>query len=106
MLFSGAARTNLLFQMFQPITAANATNDALNAAIAGFRRTHFWVYVKNPLRFAWIGSCFSQCSKSSASARADKYRWFGSFSKHFKQIAERSRFTLGFSVRGERGSVS
>src|SRR6266850_7951765 len=100
MLFSGAARNNPLSQTLQPMAAAKATNTASSAAIAGFRRTHLPVYVKKPLRFARIGSCFSQCSKSSASARAEEYRRFGSFSRHLRQIVHRSRFILGFNRRG------
>src|SRR5437660_8705408 len=59
-----------------------------------------------PVCRAKIGSCFSQRSKSSASARAEEYRRFGSFSRHFKQIVERSRSIFGFNRRGCRGSVS
>ncbi len=41
------------------------------AAMLGFPPHHFQPCVKNPLGFAWIGSCFSQCSRSSASASAE-----------------------------------
>src|SRR5882724_1321328 len=75
-------------------------------AVLGFRRTHLRLCVKNPLGLAVIGSCFSQCSRSSASARAERYRHSGSFSRHLRQIVERSRFTFGFNSRGGRGSVS
>ena len=43
-----------------------------STAVLGLRRTHLLECVKNPLRFAQIGSCFSQCSRSSASARAEE----------------------------------
>src|SRR5438876_8108468 len=88
------------------MAAAKATNDAINAATAGLRRTHFFPREKTPVRRARIGSCFSQRSKSSARARADEYRCFGSFSRHLRQIVERSRSIFGFNSRGCRGSVS
>ena len=50
---------------------AKAISDAANSALVGLRRTHLRACVKSPLRLARIGSCFSQCSRSSASARAD-----------------------------------
>src|SRR5215472_834142 len=103
--FVTGAGINSLFQTIHPRVAVKATNDAINAAIAGFLRTHLRACVKNPLGFAWIDSCFSQCSRSSASARADGYRRFGSFSRHFRQIVERSRSILRFNARGFRGSV-
>src|SRR5439155_1912375 len=96
---------NSLFQTIPPAAAANAIRDAARSALVGLRCTHFFPRAKTPLRRAKIGSCFSQCSKSSASARAGKYRRFGSFSRHLRQIVERSRSTLGFSNRGGRGSV-
>jgi hypothetical protein len=104
--FSGGGRNNSPFQTFQLTAAVKATSDAINAAIGGLRRTHFRAWVKSPLRLAWIGSCLSQCSRSSASARAGEYRRFGSFSRHLRQIVERSRSTFGFGNRGGRGSVS
>src|SRR5262249_36965110 len=106
MLFGERPLTRLLSQIFHPTVAARAISDAINAAMAGFRRTHFPAYVKNPLRFALIGSCFNQWSRSSESARAEEERRFGSFSRHFMQIVESSRFILGFNDRGGRGSVS
>src|SRR5436309_9559988 len=92
--------------MIQPAAVASATRDAANNALVGFRRTHFLPRLRIPVCRAKIGSCFSQRSKSSASARAEEYRRFGSFSRHFKQIVERSRSIFGFNRRGCHGSVS
>ena len=72
MLFSGVGRNNPLSQIFQPMAAAKAADAAINAAIAGFLRNHLRPRVKTPLRFAQIGSCLSQCSRSWANARADE----------------------------------
>src|SRR6266516_2851571 len=44
--------------------------------------------------------------RALASARAEEYRRFGSFSRHLRQIVLRSRSTFGFNTRGFRGSVS
>ena len=65
-------RMNSLFQTIQPAAAARATSDAANSALVGFRRTHFLPRVRIPVRRARIGSCFSQRSRSSASARAEE----------------------------------
>src|SRR6266568_8267516 len=94
-----------LFQIFHPTAAANASSEAARSALVGLRRTHFGPRVKIPVCRAKIGSCFSQCSRSSASARAEEYRRFGSFSRHLRQIVERSRSILWFNARGFRGSV-
>src|SRR6266496_3133585 len=92
--------------MIHPAAATSAIKDAARSALVGLRRTHFLPRAKIPARRASIGSCFSQRSRSSANARAEEYRRFGSFSRHLRQIVERSRSTLGFSNRGGRGSVS
>src|SRR6266702_1082260 len=55
---------------------------------------------RNPL--IW----YKAVHKSSAIARAESYRGVGSFSRHFRQIVERSRSIFGFQSRGCRGSVS
>jgi len=60
--------------------------DKLKQRAARMRRTHFLLRPMIPVCRAKIGSCFSQRSKSSASVRAEMYRRFGSFSRHFKQI--------------------
>src|SRR5207245_4979955 len=99
-------RTNSLFQITTATAAARAINDAISPAVVGLRRTHFLPRRKIPVCRAEIGSCFSQRSKSSASARAEEYRRFGSFSRHLRQIVERSRSIFGFKRRGWRGSVS
>src|SRR5439155_5338512 len=91
--------TNPLFQTIQPAADASATREAINSALVGLRRIHFLPREKIPVRRARIGSCFSQRSKSSASARAEEYRRFGSFSKHLRQIVERSRSIFGFNRR-------
>src|SRR5213082_3976849 len=106
MLFSGGGRNKPLFQIFQLTATAKAINETINAVTVGLRCTHLHVCMKTPLRLARIGSCLSQCSRSSASARADGYRRFGSFAKHFRQIMESSRSTFLFRRRGSRGSVS
>ena len=106
MLFSGGGRNKPLFQIFQLTATAKAINETINAVTVGLRCTHLHVCVRTPLRLARIGSCLSQCSRSSASARADGYRRFGSFAKHFRQIMESSRSTFLFRRRGSRGSVS
>src|SRR5256714_14307137 len=93
-------RINSVFQTIQPVAAARATKDTAKSALVGFRRTHFLPRVKTPVRRARIGSCFSQRSKSSASARADEYRRFGSFSRHLRQIVDKSRSIFGFNRRG------
>src|SRR6476659_7622788 len=97
---------NSLFQTIQPAAAAKATRQAASSALLGLRRTHFLLQPMIPVCRAKIGSCFSQRSISSASARAEEYLRFGSFSRHLRQIVERSRSILGFSDRGGRGSVS
>src|SRR6266511_853093 len=97
---------NSVFQTIQPAAAANATRDAAKSALVGFRCTHFLLRVTSPVRRALIGSCLSQRSRSSARARAEEYRRFGSFSRHLRQIVERSRSIFGFHRRGCRGSVS
>src|SRR5207248_11156372 len=99
-------RISSLFQIFHPTAAAKATRVAARSALVGLRCTHFLLRPMIPVCRAKIGSCFSQRSKSSASARAEEYRRFGSFSRHFKQIVERSRSIFGFNRRGCRGSVS
>src|SRR5436189_4602331 len=105
MLF-GITTAGLRFQIVTLKPTARASSNVTSTVVLGFRRTHLRVCVKNPLRFARIGSCFSQCSKSSASAKAEEYRPFGSFSRHFRQIVLRSRSIFGFKTRGCRGSVS
>ena len=70
--FVTGRRINSLFQMIQPAAAASAISDAASSALVGFRRTHFLPRRKIPVCRAKIGSCFSQRSKSSASARADE----------------------------------
>src|SRR5207244_1249277 len=102
----GGCRINSLFHTIQLAAAARPTRDATRSALVGLRRTHFPPRAKTPVCRAWIGSCFSQRSRSSASARAEAYRRFGSFSRHFRQIVLRSRSILGFKSRGCFGSVS
>ena len=79
-------RINSLFQTIQPAAAARATNDAANSAIRWIASHPFCCHARRlPVWRARIGSCFSQRSKSSASARAEEYRRFGSFSRHLRQ---------------------
>src|SRR5215468_7929411 len=92
--------------MIQLAAAIKATREAAKSALLGLRRTHFVPRAKTPVCRARMGSCFDQRSRSSASARAEEYRFFGSFSRHLRQIVERSRSTFGFKRRGCRGSVS
>src|SRR5204863_5364265 len=99
-------RMNSVFHVIQAAAAAKATRDAAKSALLGLRRTHFVPRAKIPVCRAWIGSYFSHRSKSSASARAEEYRRFGSFSRHLRQIVERSRSIFGFKRRGFFGSVS
>src|SRR6478672_1302941 len=99
-------RINSLFQTIHPAAAARAIRDGASSALVGLRRIHLLLRPMIPVCRAKIGSCFSQRSKSSASAKAEEYRRIGSFSRHLRQIVERSRSTLGFSNRGGRGSVS
>src|SRR6266567_7493967 len=97
---------NSLFQTIHPAAAASAIRDVASNALVGLRRTHFLPRAKTPVCRARIGSCFSQRSISSASATAEEYRRFGSFSRHLRQIVLRSRSIFGFKRRGCRGSVS
>src|SRR5439155_12927037 len=99
-------RINSLFQTIHPAAAASAIRDAASNALVGLRRTHFLPRAKTPVCRARIGSYFSQRSISSASATAEEYRRFGSFSRHLRQIVERSRSIFGFSNRGGFGSLS
>ena len=64
-------RNRSLFQTITPTVAISASDNVITAAIAGFLRTHFFPRAKSPVRRARIGSCFSQRSRSSASARAE-----------------------------------
>src|SRR6266446_8658032 len=98
--------SGLLFQIITPTVAAKASDNANSSAVVGLRSTHFFPRVKTPVCRARIGWCRNQRSRSSASARAESYRRVGSFSRHFRQIVERSRSTFGFQRRGCRGSVS
>src|SRR6266542_3431439 len=83
MLFSGAAafeaaeRSDSVLQIITPNGTAKTRSIAAITAILGLRRTHFLPRVTSPVRRARIGSCFSQRSRSSASARAETYRRFG-----------------------------
>src|SRR5207302_1713869 len=72
MVVVGGGRFDSLFQTITPTTAASAASDGTRMAAAGFRRTHFRLRMKIPLRRARIGSCRSQRTRSSASARADE----------------------------------
>src|SRR5262249_57329939 len=90
----------------EPAAAAKATRHASENALLGLRRTHFVPRANTPVWRARIGSCFNQRSRSSASARAEGYRCFGSFSRHLRQIVERSRSIFGFKRRGFFVSVS
>jgi len=99
-------RMNSVLQTIQPAAVVNATRDSARSAPVGFRRTHFLPRVRIPVCRARIGSCFSHRSRSLASARAEEYRRFGSFSRHLRQMVERSRSIFGFHRRGCRGSVS
>jgi hypothetical protein len=74
-----------------PIAANSAIDNGISAALVGLRCTHFLPRMAIPMRRARIGSCFSQRSKSSPSTRADEYRRCGSFSRHLRQIVEKSR---------------
>src|SRR4029453_4503569 len=69
---AGIRRTDSRSQTIRLRLAASMTDSSMRAAIIRFRWTHFWARVKNPLRFARIGSCLNQRSRSSASARADE----------------------------------
>src|SRR5258708_34144603 len=94
MLFSGGGRNKSLLQTCQLTEAAKAINETINAVTVGLRCTHLHVCMKTPLRLARIGSCLRQCSRSSASARADGYRRVGSFFTNFRQNVGTSRFTF------------
>src|SRR5207244_11085757 len=78
MLFSGGAtfeaaqRSDPTFQIITPNGTAKMRSIAAITAILGLRRTHFLPRVTGPVRRARIGSCFSQCSRSLASARAEE----------------------------------
>jgi hypothetical protein len=78
MLFSGGAgfeaaeRSDPVFQIITTNGTAKTRSIAAITAILGFRRTHFLPRVTSPVRRARIGSCFSQRSRSSASASADE----------------------------------
>ena len=69
---ASGCRINSLFQTIHPAAAASAISDAASSALVGLRRTHFLPRTKIPVWRARIGSCFSQRSKSSASARAEE----------------------------------
>ena len=99
-------RTSSLFQIFHPTTAANATSEVASSALVGLRCVHFLPRATMPVCRAKIGSYLSQRSRSSASARAEEYRRFGSFSRHLSQTVDRSRSIFGFKRRGFFGSVS
>src|SRR5262245_22305851 len=49
---------------------------------------------------ARVGSPAAHLSRSSARAAADSYRSVGSFSRHLRAIADRSRSAVGFAVCG------
>src|SRR5439155_22314365 len=91
--------SGLLFQIITPTVAAKASDNTNSSAVVGFRRNHFFPRVKTPVCRARIGWCRNQRSRSSASARAESYRRVGSFSRHFRQIVERSRSIFGFHRR-------
>src|SRR5439155_22843762 len=80
MLFSGGAtfdsgeRSDPVFHIITPNGKAKTRSIAAITAILGLRRTHFLPRVTSPVRRARIGSCFSQRSRSSASASAESYR--------------------------------
>jgi hypothetical protein len=84
---------------FQSPPTARSTI-GISAALVGLRCTHFLPRMAIPMRRARIGSCFSQRSKSSPTTRADEYRRCGSFSRHLRQIVEKSRSILRFQSRG------
>jgi hypothetical protein len=90
---------------FQPPPTARSTMESA-APLVGLRCTHFLPRMAIPMHRSRIGSCFSQRSKSSPSTRADEYRRCGFFSRHLRQIVEKSRSILRFHSRGCRGSVS
>src|SRR5205807_7706804 len=77
-LFSGGAgferveRSDSVFQIITPNGTAKTRSIAAITAILGLRRTHFLPRVTSPVRRARIGLCFSQRSRSSASARAEE----------------------------------
>src|SRR5881275_1514656 len=50
-----------LFQIFHPVVAAKPSSEVMSNALVGLRLTHLQTWVKNPVRLAQIGSCFSQC---------------------------------------------
>src|SRR5207249_3299499 len=52
--------------------AARPSRNATRSALVGLRRTNFPPRAKTPVCRALIGSCFSQRSRSSASARAEE----------------------------------
>ena len=70
-------------------------------ATSRLRRYHRQARSARPDGRAAIGSPSSQRSRSTAIASADGYRPRGSFSRHFRQIASRSRSTPGENVRGD-----
>src|SRR5256886_10068069 len=78
----GGDGNDVLFQMITPTVAAKASDNANSSAIVGFRRIHLLPRVRIPVRRARIGSRFSQCLRSSASAREEEERRCGAFSWH------------------------
>src|SRR2546428_9580026 len=68
---AGGGGSGRLFQIITPTVAAKASDNAKSSAVVGFRRTHFFPRVKTPECRARIGSWRNQCSRSSASARAE-----------------------------------
>src|SRR5262249_18328117 len=91
------------FQTITPTAAMSASDNTAIPAAVGFLCSHFLAWATTPVCVARVGSCLNHRSRSLATARAEEQRDIGSFSRHFKQIVERSRSTFGFHSRGGRG---
>ena len=72
--------------------------------MAGFRRAHLTARSDLVTGRATIGTPARYRPRSSASAAAVRYRFAGSFARHFRQIVSRSRGIDGLSRRGGTGS--
>lgn len=91
---TSGCQINSLFQTITANGTASASNIAAMTAMLGLRRTHFLPRTSAPTRRALIGSCFSQRSKSSASASADEsalWIFFQTFEANGREIAIDSR---------------
>ena len=75
---------------------ARATSNVNSTVVLGLRRTHLRACVKNPLRFAWIGSCFSQCSRSSAKRESGRVTALWVFLEALQ--ANRGKIAIYFTI--------